>query len=320
MLFLSQPLPTSSKSMKKIIITLLTLLLTTLLPASAHAEEVGLSISPPVTEVLIAPNKSLRTTLQLTNNGGDTSLSLSFHSVIPTDDLGHTTINPKPLDLTSIPLVIKLIGAEQSTPLELKAGQTKAVTIELEAANLDEPTDVYIALLARPLDKNASPTVTSVTPGIAALILSTITPSASLPTNIELKEPKLPLIHDNILPLKFDLLTENKTNIMLQAQVKVKLTSPTRSVLFESTLEPKLILGQSKRSFVIDPITTSLKDLGPHTLKIEVLTIGGRSITEHSYVIWFLPIRYLLVVIVFILLITIPFLRKILLTRRVVKA
>ena len=320
MLFLSQLQPTNSTSMKKILITTLTLVLIILVPSSARAEDIGLSISPPVTEVLISPNKSLRTTLQLTNNGGDTNLNLSLHSVIPTDDLGHTTINPKPLDLTSIPLVIKLIGAAIDTPIELKAGQTKAVTVELEAANLDEPTDVYFALLARPLDINASPTISTVTPGIAALILSTITPSTSLPTNIELKEPSLPLIHDNILPFKLDLLTENKTNIMLQAQVKVKLTSPTRNILFESTLEPKLILGQTKRSFVVDPIKTHLNNLGPHTLNIEVLTIGGRTITQHSYVIWFLPIRYLLIITVVIILITIPFLRKIRLTKRVVKA
>ncbi|MCE7898376.1 hypothetical protein DYH11_04145 [Candidatus Microgenomates bacterium CPR3] len=304
--------------MKKIILLLFTFYF--LLSPTQASASTGLSVSPPVTEVLISPNKSLRTTLQLTNSGSDTSLNLSLHAVIPTDALGHTTINPKPLDLTSIPLVIKLIGAELDTPIELKAGQTKAVTLELEAANLDEPTDVYLALLARPIALNASPTVSTVAPGIAALILSTITPSTSLPTNIELKEPDLPVIHDNVLPLKLDFLTENKTNIMLQAQVKVKLTSPTRNVLFESKLEPQLILGQAKRSFAIDPIKTKLTDLGPHTLNIEVLTIGGRAITQHSYIIWFLPIRYLLVATVVIILFTIPFLRKILLTKRVIKA
>ncbi len=280
----------------------------------------GLSISPPVTEVLIAPNKSLRTTLNLTNDGEDTSVILSLHSLIPTDDLGHSTINPRPLDQTSIPLVIKTIGTELDQPIQLIAGQSFPITLELEAANLDEPQDVYFALLARPIDPNSSPTMTASTPGITALFLATVTPTSSLPTNIALTPPELPVIQDTTLPLTIDIKAENKTSIMLQVQGKVKLLSPNKSLITESNIDPKLILGNTSRLLSDFEFQISDFAIGPHTLTIELTTIGGRTLTEHSYVIWMLPLRYLLVLVIILILISIPLLRKIRLTSSIKKA
>ncbi len=304
--------------MKKILIlfSAFTFLLS---PTQAFAST-GLSISPPVTEVLIAPNKSLRTTLQLTNDGDDTSVVFSLHTLIPTGDLGHSTINPRPLDLTSIPLVIKTIGTELDQPIQLIAGQSLPITLELEAANLDEPQDVYFALLARPINPSSSPTMTASTPGITALFLATVTPTSSLPTNISLTPPKLPIIQDTTRPLTLDIKAENKTSIMLQVQGKVKLLSPNKSLITESNIDPKLILGNTSRLLSDFEFLISDFAFGPHTLTIELTTIGGRTLTEHSYVIWILPLRYLLVFIIILILISIPILRKIRLTSRLEKA
>lgn len=304
--------------MKKIFVLLLPLTFLLMVP-HAHAD-VGLSITPPVSEVLISPNKSLRTTLQLTNNGEDTSVILSLHSLTPTGELGHSTIDPKPLNLSSIPIVIRLAGLELDTPIPLASNQSLPITLDLEAANLNEPTDVYFAILARPIEPNESHTLTSTTPGITALFLTTITPSASLPTNIALTPPQLPIIQDTSLPLSLDIKAENKTNIMLQVQAKVKLVSPNNATLTESNIDPKLILGNTTR--LISPFTfnLSLYHFGPHTLTIELITLGGRTLTTNSYVIWLLPLRYILVTFVVILLITIPTLSKMRLTKTVKKA
>lgn len=297
------------------------LLITLLTPTLATAKTIGLSISPPVTEVLLSPNKSLRTSLTLTNNtNSDTSYLLSLHSIIPTGTDGHSTINPKPLDLTTIPLTIRPVGLELGQPIPIKSGETQVVSLELEAANLEEPQDVYFAVLARPINDNASPTITTTSPGIAALIMSTITPIPSLPTNIALENPNMPLAHDNTLPLNLNLVAENKTNIMLQVQLKAKLVSPNRDIIHESVLEPKLVLGNNKRQFNLPSINTQISQLGPHTLTIELATLGGRVLTEHSYIIWLLPLRYIFISMATLILLTIPFLRKILLTNRVKKA
>jgi len=304
--------------MKKIVILLLTLTFL-LLPQHASATT-GMSISPPVTEILISPNKSVSTTIQLTNDGDDTSVILSLHRLIPQGDQGHSTIDPKPLNISTIPLVINLTGADLGIPFKLEAGQTKGVTVQLEAANLDEPTDVYFAILARSVGKDTNPSVSQASPGITTLFLTTITPSASLPTNIALIPPDLPIIQDTTLPLNSKVVAENKTSIMLQVQGKVKLVAPNKAVIQESTFDPTLILGSTTRQLSTFSYQLSPNNLGPHTLTIELTTVGGRVLTEHSYIVWLLPLRYILIAIVMLTILIIPFARKINLTRREIKA
>ncbi len=275
---------------------------------------VGMSVSPPVTEILIAPNKSLRTTLQLTNTGVDTDIILSLHNLIPQGNQGHSTINPKPLDPTTIPLVINFVGLEPGIPIPLKSGQTQSITLEIEAANLDEPQDVYFAMLARPSSTQDNPTSPTTTPGITSLFFTTITPTSAIPTNIALVDPALPPVLDSITPLNFGVLAENKTSLMLQVQGKVKLLSPNKTVLTESSFDPKLVLGNTTRQLSTFNFQLSAQHVGPHTLTIELTTLGGRVLTEHSYTIWILPLRYALTLLVFLLLLTIPLLGKFRLT------
>ncbi len=288
--------------------------------SSSISASVGMSISPPVTEILISPNKSVSTTIQLTNDGEDNSIILSLHRLIPQGDQGHSTIDPKPLDPTSIPIVIKLVGKDLGIPFKLSAGQTLPITIELEAANLDEPTDVYFAILARGVNEGASPTESHATPGITALFMTTITPSASLPTNIALTPPELPIIQDTSIPLSFDVTAENKTAIMLQVQGKIKLLSPNKALISESSIDPKLILGNTSRILSTFNFPLSTYYLGPHTLTIELATAGGRILTEHTYVLWILPIKYFLIILSVIILFLFPVLSKIYLTRSRQKA
>ncbi len=304
--------------MKKILILLFTLCFL-LLPQHARAAT-GLSVTPPVTEILIAPNKSLSTTVTLTNQGSDTDLLLSLHNVIPTDDHGHSTIDPRPLSLDGLPLVINPIGFAFDAPIHISAGASLPVSLEFQGANLDESQDVYFALLASPIKLTQSPTETSISPAIAALFFTTITPLAAFPTDISLRDPHLPTLFNNSNNLSLELVAENKTNIMLQVQTKATLADPQKKVVAESKFDPKLILGASSRNLATFNYQPSLSSIGPYTLTIELSTIGGRVLTSHSYVIWFLPIKYLLIFVGVALLLLAPYFQKIVLTKREIKA
>lgn len=284
--------------------------------SSSISASVGMSISPPVTEILISPNKSVSTTLQLTNNGNDADVILTLHSLIPQGNQGHSTVNPNPLDPTSIPLVVKLAGADLGIPFKLSAGQTKAITVQLDAANLDEPTDVYFALLARPLGPDLANSVPTATAAISALFLTTITPTPSIPTNVALTPLDLPTIHDSATPLVFDIIAENKTSIMLLVQGTARLSSPNGTLLTESALEPKLILGNTTRQLSNFEFLFSDFALGPHALTIELTSLGGRVLTTSTQTIWILPLRYTLIALAATILLTVPIITKIRLTRR----
>lgn len=282
--------------------------------------ESSLSISPPVNEILISPTKSIRIPLTFTNNGTDDTFTLSLHSVTPADSHGHSLINPQPLDLASIPITISVINTPLSTPFTLKTGETKDITLEVHAANVDAAQDVYFALLAQTVDISDSPNDSLASTAITSLFLTTITPTDGIATDISFVTPQVPTLHDNTLPLDLKVTAKNQANTMLQTKLKITLTSPSKNIISESTLDPSLILAHSDREINPPPLLFHPTNIGPHLLTLELTTIGGRSLATHTTVIWLLPIRYLLVLVAtLLLLLTIPIVYKFRLTSRVKK-
>lgn len=275
-----------------------------------NAESISLSISPPVTEVLIAPNKTTTTTITLKNLGESTNYQISLHKVIPTDDQGHSTIDPTPLNLNQLPLIPTLVGQEFDTPYPLATNQVANLTLQLSAPSIDVATDLYLALVIQAIDPNLSLTNSSSNPAIASLILTTITPLPAIPTDISLKKFELPTLHDSASPLTLSPQAQNNTNIMLRIQGHATLTSPSGKVIQETKLDPTLILGNSTRNLTSLSFPLALRNLGPHRLTLTLTTEGGRTLLESSSVIWILPLRAIILTIIGLLILSILNIRR----------
>lgn len=300
--------------MKKLLPILYTLysLLSTATPT--QAQEVSLAISPPVIEILLAPNKQVKQTFTVKVKGENQTVIPSLHLVKPVGNTGHSQIDLAPLNPSSIPLSIS-----SSIPLDLPhklTTDTFDLTLTLEAASLDIATDVYLALVVRvvPRESSISNLSSSTLPGISALILTTINPTGVMPIGLEIQNFDLPLVHDTWTPFTSTPELKNSVDQMIRPEGKYEIFSPTGKSIFSQDLYPSLILGNSSRllqgtepckneqgSVPCNPLpltfTPDWSTIGPHRVKLMVITQGGTKLTEIERMVWFLPLRAALLLI-----------------------
>jgi len=272
-------------------------------PSPVNAQSVSLSVSPPVVEILLAPNKKVSQTFTFTTQGENVIVSPEIHLVKPDGSTGHVIIDPSPIDPSTIPLTITSSPSLLS-PLPALTSQSIPITLTFEAASSDISQDVYLALVIKvtsadlPLNKQS---VT--TPAISALILTTITPDGILPINLEIKDFTLPLIHDSWLPFIPKPTITNNSSIMMRPEGTYEIISPTSKTILSLPIYPNLILGNSSRL-----LESSISDLasnfswspkwshiGPYRIRLIITSQGGTKISEIEKVVWILPLRLIFI-------------------------
>lgn len=277
--------------MKKLLLsTILSTFYFLLPPSFAHAQSIDLSVTPPVVEILLAPNKKVEQTFSLTTNNNDLDITPEIHLAKPSDSTGHIEIDQKPIVPSTLPLTIKLSGPNTSP------------TLTLEAASSDVSQDVYLALVFKASSKDDLSTSTAI-PGISALILVTITSDGILPINLELKDFELPFIHDSWLPFNTNPVLENRTPIMIRPEGKYEIINWSGKSVFSADLYPHLILGDSSRKLqtMVDSLPQSFawspkwSNIGPHKIRLSIRTQGGTKLSETEKLLWILPIRALII-------------------------
>lgn len=276
-------------------------------PTSAHAQSVGLSISPPVVEILLAPNKKVVQTFTLKNQGESVIITPNLREVKPIDQYGHVAVSSNEINPANMPLGAKLSPLGLGNSITLAGGDTTALTLSLEGATVDAPIDTYLALVIEASPVNNSYHLTAAKPGISALVLVTLTPSAVIPANLEIADFNPPLFHDSTLPFVLTPTLKNNSSIMLRPRGKLQILGSNDHVLYELSFYKNLLLKESKR--IIEgstqsdpPLVTPLSwepnwtNFGPLRVRLSVETEGGTKLTEIEKVVWFLPIRAIIAI------------------------
>ncbi len=269
------------------------------------AQSVGLSVSPPVVEILIAPNKQVSQSFTLHSFGEeDITITPQLHLFKPDGVSGHAQIDLSPLSPSSIPLVISATPPlNQSYDLNL-ASPDLTVTLKIDAVSSDIAQDTYLALVFQvaPSSGESSGPSAATTPSISSLIVTTLNPTGVVPINLEIKDFSPPTLHDTWSPLTISPLLENLTPIMIRPEGKYEIIAPSGKVIYETQLYPNLILGNSLRQIQStinhEPSTMSWiptwSALGPHKLILTITTQGGTKLTQIERVVWLLPIRIII--------------------------
>lgn len=271
-----------------------------------HAESIGLSVSPPVLEILLAPNHKATHTLTLRNHSNSgLTYSLSFHPLLPTDDLGHATITLNPLDINNSPLLPTIQNRTLDTEYFLSAGQSINLTLQLESATLDQAKDFYLALAITAHPGSSLPNNSLTTPILTVPIFVTMTPLSAIPTDVELSNFSIPHVHDSSKKIQITPQIKNKSPIMLRIKGSLTLSSPSDKTLHESTFDPTLVLGKNSRSLPIFDFQPSSFTIGPHTLKIIIQTEGGRTLLESEKVVFIAPFKMIFLVFTVLLFLTV---------------
>lgn len=293
------------KSFLKTIVSLLVCYSVSLLVlVTAHAQSTTLSVNPPVVEILLAPNKKVTQTFTFHVEGVSTSITPEIHLVKPGDNAGHVEIDASPVNPASLPLIITS-SLPLNTPYNLPHNTSDlALTLTLEAASTDIPIDVYLALVIRlnpTLNESSISNLATLSPGISALLLTTITPSGTMPINLDIQNFSPKLIYDSWDPITITPEVENHIPIMVHPVGTYTIISPRGKSIVSQTLYPNLVLGNSRRTLKGDagdnqpptPLTWQPHwyNVGPYRLKLTLTTQGQTKITETEKVVWIFPIR-----------------------------
>ncbi|MFH2019597.1 MAG: hypothetical protein ABII80_03230 [bacterium] len=275
------------------------------------AQSVSLSITPPVVEILLSPNKKIIQAFTIKNQAESGQFVANLHLVTPIDSEGHVSVSPTPLDPSSTPLLLSLQNADLTfnTPFAIKAGESQQLVISISGSNTDVPLDTYFALVVSSAPSNINSELSSTIPGISSLLLVTLTPDGNLPVSLELTDFDPPAVHDSSLPLTLHPLLHNKTSTMIRTEGKFEVISPRGETLLSLPLYPHLTLGSSSRllqSTVDDqpsPLSwsPSLLNIGPYRLRLTITSLGGTTIQEIERTVWLLPIRVLIILAIILL-------------------
>ncbi len=266
------------------------------------AQSVGLSISPPVVEVLLAPTKAVNQVFVIKNQGNSTTVIPTIHFARPSDDLGHVTIDPTPVDPSTIPLVITS-SPPLGQPIEI-GSEPLPITLSLSGASTDIPIDSYLALVvqaAPSTDLDQASSNLAANPGISSLLLVTLTPSSILPIHLEITRFDPPLWHDSTIPLSLPLTLTNRAPVMLRPHGEFAVFNPQGKPLATSTLTPTLILGTAARSQNLS-FSPRWYQVGPHRFHLTITTEGGSTLTQTEKIVWLFPFRPTMVLVAILIL------------------
>lgn len=289
--------------MKKIFLTAL-LTICTLLSTSnetALAAGSGLSITPATVELLLSPNKKVTQAFTINNQGESGNFVANLHTFSPTDNLGHGTVSPSPLDPTKVPLMLKLENADLALgiPFTLSAGESRQLVLSLEAPSGDTIFDTYLSLVITPVSSTLEGKTTA-TAGLGSLILTTVTPDGVLPIKLEVEDLTVPALHDSNLPLSVSPSIANHGPSMLRFSGKLSITSPQGQEVFQLPLYNNTVLKDSKRIILGTnqsgdtlPLTWQphINNIGPYIVKLSIQSVGGTTIQEVERSVWLLPLR-----------------------------
>lgn len=284
------------------------------LPPPVQAQQTALTLSPPVVEILISPTHKVTQTFNFSYQGPNLFFLPELHLIKPIDSHGHVQVEPQPLDPAKIPLVIKS-SKPLGQPFELTESGSTPLTLTFEAPTTDLPIDLYLALVLKAVAPETPQTSSLAQPAISSLILVSINPTSLIPIELSLTSFDLPTLHDSSSPLLLSPELVNKTEIMIRPEGKLEIIGPSGQTIQSLSLYPNLILGNSSRllqgtescsaeqtSIPCNPTSLSWhpswRTIGPHRLRLTITTQGGSQLLQSEKMLWMLPIRFLILLLV----------------------
>lgn len=258
----------------------------------------GLKISPATLELMIQPNKKLLQTITVENLGEATTYQVSLKHLVPVGNIGGSTFDPQEVvDSNTLPVLITLNNKSlNNQELTLPSGSS-TFTLTINTPSSDKNTELYIALAFTPIISLTSKVQNS--PSVGLPLLITVSPDGSFDYKLELSGFALPFVHDSQTPLAITPSLKNTGATMLRPLTQMTMTSPiglTTNYVFQNNL----ILAGTTRALTLDNAQTlilnsSIKRFGPYTFTLKTTTAGGKEVIASTRVVWFLPLRLILI-------------------------
>jgi hypothetical protein len=282
----------------------------------AHAQSIGLSLSPPIFEATIAPGKSV-THVFTVSNPAETPLTLVPRIIpfVPRDETGRPELKPnlRPSWLNYFSTSNKTLQLDK--PFTLKPGESRELIISITIPLKASPGDLYATLLigtslpaeseGPPGDGSQQNEETTLGAVIGSNLLITISPSSHPPALVKIEDFS-PLagdylfrygdsfFADTLSPIHFYALAKNVGKYFTKTSGSIRITSGRDEFVFSQALLPENLLASSTRLLEGSPsgeivYRPDMLSLGVYQVSLDIRSENGSSRSEIILVL--LPIK-----------------------------
>lgn len=310
------------------IVGVLTLHFALLTPVGA--QQVGLSISPPLLEVMIQPGKSITKAYQLTNNSDfDLYLIAKIVPFTPADLSGNISLDHES-KITNHESLFTLQNSniQLNQPFQLTAGTSQQLVLKLDIPQVVEEKDYYYTLLIEQAERGKY-IGSQHRIKIGSNLLITVSESGQPKTNFNLAEfsarPKFADLFDQV---EFNLVIENTGQAFFKPEGKIEIYNTffnrkmaelnllPENILVNSSRKIKCMENQTKTitsevksadtSEVLRPITCTFSSTLPGKYKAVITSPSNKPLTtntQHQTYFYLVPFRLTLALLMAILII-----------------
>jgi len=274
--------------LKNILLTILFLAIPySLIPNPSHAQQVSLSLSPPLLELFIKPGKAIMVAYKLDNLGDPTFLNLKVLPFEAKDNLGNIRIKPE----FEGPVRFSLDNADLTLdqPFFLKTNDSQQILLRIRIPENITDGDYYYSLLAETIPPTSSEGIGSAR--AKATIGSNILVTISNSGNIDIK-PKIALfstrgrLFDSSDKIPVVLTVVNKGKNMMKPEGQISLKGNFGETIKYDIIS-KNILAESERMIEATPsaiidcenLRTEQKCLFPTSLILSGFFIGKYNLS-----------------------------------------
>jgi hypothetical protein len=279
--------------MKKIITLITVIIITILATSQALAQQLSLSLSPPLIELIIKPGKSVLVAYDFINNGDPNYFSASVVSFEPKDNLGNVRLKNE----LSGPIRFSLDNSDiqLDQPFFLKTRQRQQLLLRIRAPEGAPDGDYYYSLLvsSQPIGGNEGRSLGAARGTIASNILITVTDSGKIDINgkiaffdviprfsFPLGKTKINLFDSND-PIPIVLIIANQGQNLIKPQGQITLTGNFGEQTHYEIL-PQNILSQSQRLIQATP-SAQIQTKQPVSTIISGFFIGRYRLSTEVY-------------------------------------
>lgn len=220
----------------------------------ARAQTLGISISPPIDEVMIIPGKEVIQTFTITNDGNDGMASIYLIPFRAQGEYGNVALDDEKIISNSSPYAswFSIISPVTSfgEKFYLAGGQTQNITIKISPPPDANEKDYYFTLLYE-LYNDVSGSITPLGPinqaRIGSNLLISLSKDGKPPKDLNLVEFSAPKIIDSLSKLNFNIRIGNYGSYVFKANGQI-IIKPTFGSSETLRIAPLNIIANSIRN------------------------------------------------------------------------
>ena len=279
---------------KTVLLNLLICIILGKFAPAARAQSLSLSLTPPLTEVMIKPGKTVSQTFTLINNGDDTLIKAEFKTLNENGNLSDQEEKIIPwLEIASPSLVAE--------PFLFKKGEQLKLVVNIHPPADTPQQDYYQSLAFITLPVAGRHTQSNISQILVSPILVSVTESG-LPKSAKIAKFNFPLIIDSFDSLNIDLVLKNTGRAFFHINGQLLLKGLIGRAKYP--IIPRIHLSGQEREILLDsPQTKRISGffLGKYSLIADfALDEGSIKIVEEK-VFFALPWKLLVILTVIII-------------------